>query len=41
SIMHDLAPLRAQFTLGDFYTNGELMDSLSLRGVRLASDERM
>ncbi|HCT6782877.1 TPA: fimbria/pilus outer membrane usher protein, partial [Proteus mirabilis] len=40
-VTHDIARLRAQFTLGDFYTNGELMDSLSLRGIRLASDERM
>ncbi|MBB6652282.1 fimbria/pilus outer membrane usher protein [Proteus mirabilis] len=41
NVTHDIARLRAQFTLGDFYTNGELMDSLSLRGIRLASDERM
>lgn len=41
NIMHDVTTLRAQLTLGDFYTSGELMDSLSLRGIRLASDDRM
>ncbi|MCN6976852.1 fimbrial biogenesis outer membrane usher protein [Escherichia coli] len=41
NVTHDIAQLRAQFTLGDFYTNGQLMESLNLRGARLASDERM
>lgn len=38
---HDIPALRAQLKLGDFYTSGTLMDSLSLRGVQLASDDRM
>lgn len=41
NMTHDIEKLRSQFTFGDFYTSGELMDSLSLRGIRLASDERM
>ncbi|HDC1420835.1 TPA: fimbrial biogenesis outer membrane usher protein [Salmonella enterica] len=40
-LQHDIAQLRAQFTLGDFTTSGELLDSVSLRGVRIASDDRM
>ncbi|OBX05546.1 fimbrial protein [Gallibacterium genomosp. 3] len=38
---HDIALLRGQLTIGDFYTSGLLMDSLPLRGVQLASDDRM
>ncbi|MFC0323474.1 fimbria/pilus outer membrane usher protein [Gallibacterium melopsittaci] len=38
---HDVAALRGQFTIGDFYTSGTLMDSLSIRGIQLASDDRM
>ncbi|WP_258132963.1 fimbria/pilus outer membrane usher protein [Escherichia coli] len=41
NLQHDIAMLRAQLTLGDFTTTGELMDSNSLRGIRLASDDRM
>lgn len=41
SLLHDIASLRAQFTLGDFNTNGELLENLSLRGVRISSDDRM
>lgn len=38
---HDVPFLRGQLTLGDFYTRGGLLDSLSLRGAQLASDDRM
>ncbi|MFC0308375.1 fimbria/pilus outer membrane usher protein [Gallibacterium trehalosifermentans] len=37
----DIAALRGQFTIGDFYTSGLLMDSLPLRGAQLTSDDRM
>lgn len=40
-LQHDVPSLRAQFKIGDFYTSGELMDSLSIRGVQLSSDDRM
>lgn len=40
-VQRDVAALRGQLTIGDFYTSGALMDSLSLRGVQLASDDRM
>lgn len=39
---HDLTALQAQLTLGDTYTDGTLFDgSVALRGVRIASDDRM
>ncbi|MFT0805527.1 fimbria/pilus outer membrane usher protein [Avibacterium paragallinarum] len=38
---HDVPLLRGQFTIGDFYTNGRLMDSIAIRGVQLESDDRM
>ncbi|HEI2772846.1 TPA: fimbrial biogenesis outer membrane usher protein [Escherichia coli] len=41
NIQHDIAMLRAQLTAGDFTTSGDLMNSASLRGIRLASDDRM
>ncbi|PJI49733.1 MAG: hypothetical protein CTR55_10360 [Pseudomonas sp.] len=37
----DVDSLRSQLTLGDAYTDGDLFDSVPLRGVRLNSDERM
>ncbi|MFV3369085.1 fimbria/pilus outer membrane usher protein [Pseudomonas sp. NY15435] len=37
----DVDSLRSQLTLGDAYTDGDLFDSVPLRGVRLTSDERM
>lgn len=40
-VQRDLPGLRAQLTVGDAYTNGELFDSVGLRGVQLASDDRM
>ncbi|CDZ86666.1 fimbrial usher protein [Citrobacter koseri] len=41
NLRHDIAMLRGQLTLGDFSTDGVLMESVSMRGARLASDERM
>ncbi|WP_262407826.1 fimbria/pilus outer membrane usher protein [Psittacicella hinzii] len=40
-LQHDIAPLRAQLRLGDFYTNSAITDNVSLRGVMLFSDDRM
>ena len=40
-VRRDLPSLRAQMTLGDSYTNGELFDSVSIRGVQIATDDRM
>lgn len=37
----DIATWRSQLTIGDFYTSGLLLDSVGLRGLQLASDERM
>ncbi len=37
----DLAALKAQLTVGESYTTGELFDSTQFRGVQLASDDRM
>lgn len=38
---HDLTELKAQLTLGDSYTSGELLDSVRIRGAVVASDTRM
>jgi outer membrane usher protein len=38
---HDITPWRAQLTLGDSFTSGELFDSFAFRGARMASDDRM
>lgn len=40
-LQHDIVPLQAQLVIGDTDTNGETFDSVRLRGVRLASDDRM
>lgn len=37
----DIRSLSSQLTLGDSSTSGNLFDSFSLRGVQMASDERM
>ena len=36
-----LPKLRATFTVGDSYTDGAVFDSFGLRGIQLASDDRM
>lgn len=40
-LRRDLPSLRAQMTIGDSYTGGELFDSVSVRGVQIATDDRM
>ncbi|MFC6299108.1 fimbria/pilus outer membrane usher protein [Pseudomonas sp. CCM 7893] len=37
----DIQSLSSQLTVGDSSTNGNLFDSFSLRGIQIASDERM
>ncbi len=37
----DVTGLRAQLTLGEYYTPAELFDSVPFTGVQLASDDRM
>ncbi|PWK92976.1 fimbria/pilus outer membrane usher protein [Fulvimonas soli] len=37
----NLAGIRSQLTVGESSTSGELFDSVSFRGVRLATDDRM
>lgn len=41
ALHHDIPMLHSQLTLGEFNTDGTLMESINLRGVRLSSDERM
>ncbi|WP_213948974.1 fimbria/pilus outer membrane usher protein [Luteibacter sp. dw_328] len=38
---HDLTDARAQLTVGESYTSGEILDSVRIRGVSIASDQRM
>lgn len=40
-VQREVEALGAQFIAGDTFTNGDLFDSFSLRGVQLGSDERM
>lgn len=40
-VQRDLPGLRAQLTLGDSFTSGELFDSVGVRGVQLTTDDRM
>ncbi|HEY0505030.1 MAG TPA: fimbria/pilus outer membrane usher protein [Lysobacter sp.] len=37
----DIPALRAQLTLGDSFTSGEMFDSIGVRGAQLATDDRM
>lgn len=37
----DLPSLRAQLTVGDSWTGGEIFDSVGVRGVQIATDDRM
>lgn len=41
SLKRDVRSFNATLTLGDSYTDGQLFDSFGLRGVMLASDDRM
>lgn len=36
-----IVPLKSAMTVGQFYTEGNLFDSVSLRGVKLATDDSM
>lgn len=36
-----LAPLQSEFQIGDLTTTGDFFDTVSVRGARLASDDRM
>ncbi|SDG18940.1 fimbria/pilus outer membrane usher protein [Dyella sp. 333MFSha] len=38
---HDLTDLRAQLTVGETYTAGDILDSVRIRGLGIASDQRM
>ena len=38
---HDIPELRAQVTAGDTFTPGVLFDSVRMRGLRVATDDRM
>ncbi|HUW53904.1 MAG TPA: fimbria/pilus outer membrane usher protein [Rhodanobacter sp.] len=40
-VQRDLPSLRAQLTIGDTFTDGQVFDSFGLRGVQLATDDRM
>jgi len=40
-LQRDISALRSQLTFGDAYTDGAVFDSFSVRGVNLASDDRM
>jgi len=37
----DLPALRAQLTVGDSWTSGEVFDSVGVRGIQIATDDRM
>nr|WP_230684627.1 fimbria/pilus outer membrane usher protein [Burkholderia cepacia] len=41
SLQRSIARLKAQFVIGDAFTDGTMFDSVGFRGVQLASDERM
>lgn len=38
---HDLTDARAQLTVGEAYTSGDILDSVRMRGVSIVSDPRM
>lgn len=40
-VQRDLPSLRALLTIGDSYTDGAVFDSCGIRGVQLATDDRM
>lgn len=40
-LQRSIAPWQSQLTLGDSFTSGRIMDSVRLRGINLASDDRM
>ncbi|WP_245621083.1 fimbria/pilus outer membrane usher protein [Paraburkholderia ferrariae] len=38
---HDVTALKSQLTIGDSSTSGDVFDSFNVRGIQLASDDRM
>ena len=40
-LQRSIAPWQAQLTLGDSFSGGQILDGVRLRGVSLATDERM
>ncbi|VEI58752.1 Heat shock protein E [Pasteurella multocida] len=40
-IQTDISPIKGQITVGDFYTESQFLSGFSMRGVKLASDQRM
>lgn len=40
-VQRDIDSISSQFTAGDTFTDGELFDSVSARGIRLTTDDRM
>lgn len=40
-LQKDIVPWQARMTLGDSFTDGAVFDSIGIRGVQLASDDRM
>lgn len=40
-VQRDIPSMRAQLTVGDSYTDGQVFDSYGVRGVQLATDDRM
>jgi outer membrane usher protein len=40
-VRRNIPALRAQLTIGDSFTDGQVFDSFGLRGVQLATDDRM
>nr|WP_255320708.1 fimbrial biogenesis usher protein [Enterobacter ludwigii] len=40
-VQRTIIPLKGQLTAGDSYTSGDVFDSLSFRGVQVASDDNM
>lgn len=40
-VQHDLPSIRSQLTLGESFTDGMVFDSIGIRGVQLATDDRM
>ena len=40
-VQRSIEPVKGRLSLGDFYTNNRLFNSFGIRGVRLATDDRM
>lgn len=40
-VLRDLADWSSQLVIGDTYTDGDVVDSVSFRGIRLQTDDRM